>query len=355
MNKIIIIILNIFGFLTCVNNQKKAFVPIEKYYANDNGEVSESLRIMVLPITKISPNKKITVLTSPDAEKLRESLVANLKRSAHAIVVEHDKELRALKDIAFEQRGVIDKTSAIKIRKITDADKIISAIFSEDMLTFTLTDVSSMKIEYTQKIHISEENGKEFIERCSVGWSERPLKLNGAFKFLSEDVSDYIGNKILKKNIVKLNSIQSPFITMIKSSKQIYANNEPVSFEITIDSPTHLYLLAVYENGEIETIFPSDSMADNFREPGKFILPPDGFDFNFAGSKPFGKIAVKAIFSGKKLTLYHPGTEKAIIGYWSEEALCPWNRWGKPNDIRKGKAPIVTDYWNIAEISIERK
>lgn len=102
---------------------------------------------------------------------------------------------------------------------------------------------------------------------------------------------------------VALANPQSPYRVALASreGKTVYHAGETFSFDVSVDAPGYLYLIAFSEANVATVVFPNAHDLDNRVAPGRTTIPRSNYQFNV--SAPFGRDVVVALFSTERLNL----------------------------------------------------
>ncbi|TGL88352.1 DUF4384 domain-containing protein [Leptospira congkakensis] len=298
----------------------------QNYSVSNDGEFVQTFRLMILPPTKSEGRGKNGILTSlPKYEGLVAELRSALINSGKATVVDREKTEQALDEIAFGKSGLVDRTTAPKIGRITGAEKMASPIFYNKDFSLSLTDIETTKVEYSKSVPV--EN----------------------YQALIQDFIKFLEHKILLVNISKIMNPNPSFKASIKSSKKIYKNSEPIHFEISVSETAYVYLLLIQNDGEIFTLFPNEEQTENLIESDMpLTIPNANANFVFTAGEPFGRDVIKLIASKEKMQLFQ---SRRIAG-------SPFGQITEtPEKIARGIKKFTIDLkssaWTSTEIAIE--
>lgn len=127
---------------------------------------------------------------------------------------------------------------------------------------------------------------------------------------------------------VALANPASPFRVTVASreAKTVYYSGETFSFDVAVDAPGYLYLIAFSEGNVATVVFPNEQDLDNRVAPGRVTVPRGSYSFDVA--PPFGRDVLVALFSTERLILGEkeqytwaevfarvlPGLENAVPG-----------------------------------------
>ncbi|EPG74625.1 PF14326 domain protein [Leptospira fainei serovar Hurstbridge str. BUT 6] len=269
---------------------------------------------------------QVAILDSSDrAIPLEEELKDLLIESGKVTVIDRKKTADALNEISLSLQGLADKENAPKIGKLLSAQKLIQIKESGRKWAVELVDVQTSKIDFN----------RSFVD----GGSQKAF----------QELVGFLSRNLLLRNLSGLRPKQSSIKVSLGSSRKLYKNNDPVSFEVKVSEDCYLYLILLQSDGESILLFPNDSSPSNFAKAGETILIPDGKSgYILTAGEPFGSDMIKAIASKKSLNLFDstpvPGT--------------PFGKIVNPFDvisrgIKKINTEIRDEDWNTAEITIQ--
>ena len=245
-------------------------------------------------------------------------------QSKKALVVDREVTEKALAEIQFSMTGLVDRSTAPKLGKISGGQKFIELLTSSTNVTLCYTDIETNRVEYSQTVK------------------------NSSFYEMVNDFIKFLDHNILLNNLSKLKSNSSSISVKISPSKPKYKNNEPISFTAKVSEDSYLYLLLIQNDGEIFSLYPNENQTNNFVKAGETIIIPDkNSGVVFAAGEPFGTDRIKAIASKTKLNLFHT----------SKIAGSPFSQVEEKGDrFTRGIKQVVTGLpasdWNSAEVEI---
>ncbi len=290
-----------------------------------NRSFISNIRLMVLPVTgKKNADGKNPVIAVPRAEAMRNELISLLLATGKTAMVDRGKMLAALKEIEKGQLGLLDPRTAPKAGRALGARKMVYLSLSGNSLTLRMTDIQSLKIEYSRT--------------TSTAYRRK----------LMEDFAGFIKHQILLHNFSILRNKRSNIQVSIIAQKTRYRDNEPITFNVQVNRDSYLYLLLVQSDGSIYTLFPNADQENNFVRAGSPVTIPDrNSTFIFAAGEPYGIDVVKAVASRKKLDLYRASRIPGV----------PFFKVDDVRTVERGIKTITTNVgsrdWNSAELRLE--
>lgn len=123
--------------------------------------------------------------------------------------------------------GLVDRSSAPRLGKMTDDQKFVEIITGGMKVTLSLTNIETNKLEYSQTVK------------------------NTSFNELINDFINYLDHAIFLNNLSMLKSNSSEIMVKVIPSRSIYKNNDPISFKVSVSEEVYVYLLLIQINGEI--------------------------------------------------------------------------------------------------------
>lgn len=290
-----------------------------------DGQLIQNYRVILLPAIKVDAKlKKRTLDESPDARQFQAELRSALIQSKKALVVDRDITEKALEEIQFSMTGLVDRSTAPKLGKISGGQKFIELLTSATNVTLSYSDIETNRVEYSQTVK------------------------NSAYYEMVNNFIKFLDHNILLNNLSKLKSNSSSISVKLSPSKSKYKNNDPISFTAKVSEDAFLYLILIQNDGEIFSLYPNENQTNNLVKAGDTIVIPDkNSGVVFAAGEPFGTDRVKAIASKTKLNLFHT----------SKIAGSPFGQVEEKGErFTRGIKQVVTGLsaseWNSTEVEI---